>query len=130
VEGKELITERQGSEERSEKHAGATLRFKSDRRLRRQIRGSARLHCYITNVELRLMWRLDDDSQLAAMLPYWNCHSPARTVDQSILQLSVDELEGNSCGAQSEDLRVLRGRRIVRCTTYVGAKLGLTVVLL
>jgi hypothetical protein len=40
VEGKELITERQGSEERSEKHAEATLRFKSDRRLCRQIRGS------------------------------------------------------------------------------------------
>jgi hypothetical protein len=35
-------------------------------------------------------------------------------VDQLILQLSVDELEGSSCGAQSEDLRMLRGRRIVR----------------
>ncbi|KAJ7363058.1 hypothetical protein DFH08DRAFT_329618 [Mycena albidolilacea] len=43
-----------------------------------------------------------------------NCCSPARNAHRSILQLSVDELEGNSCGAQSEDLRVLRGRHSVR----------------
>ncbi|KAJ7884931.1 hypothetical protein B0H13DRAFT_2536136 [Mycena leptocephala] len=41
-----------------------------------------------------------------------NCCSPARNVDQSILQLNVDELE--LAAVQSEDLRVLRGRRIVR----------------
>ncbi|KAJ7891447.1 hypothetical protein B0H13DRAFT_1887218 [Mycena leptocephala] len=43
-----------------------------------------------------------------------NCCSPVRNVDHLILQLRVDELEGSSCGAQSEDLRMLRGRRIVR----------------
>jgi hypothetical protein len=54
-----------------------------------------------------------------------NCCSPARNVDQSFLQLGVDELEGNSCGALSEDLRMLRGRRIVRvqylrgCQTWI-----------
>ncbi|KAJ7793228.1 hypothetical protein B0H13DRAFT_1935519 [Mycena leptocephala] len=41
-----------------------------------------------------------------------NCCSPARNVDQSILQLNVDELE--LAAVQSEDWRVLRGRCIVR----------------
>jgi hypothetical protein len=80
------------------------------------------------NIELRLMWRLDDDSQLTAIHSYrsrMNCCSPARNVDQSILQLSIDELEGSSCVAQSEDLSVSRGRRIVRvqylrgCQTWI-----------
>jgi hypothetical protein len=78
------------------------------------------LHYYM-NVELRLMRRLGDDSQLTATM---NC-SPARNVDQLFLQLSDDELEGSSCDALNEDLRVLRGRRVVRvqylrgCQTWI-----------
>jgi hypothetical protein len=54
-----------------------------------------------------------------------NYCSPARNADQSIPQLSVDELDASSCGAQSEDLGMLRGRRIVRvqylrgCQTWI-----------
>jgi hypothetical protein len=54
-----------------------------------------------------------------------NCCSLARNVDRSILQFSIDELEGGSCDAQSEDLSVSRGRRIVRvqylrgCQTWI-----------
>ncbi len=58
-----------------------------------------------------------------------NC-SPARTVDQSILQLDADGLEGISCGAQSEDLGVLRGRRIVRVQYLRGCQTWIDVVLL
>ncbi|KAJ7916350.1 hypothetical protein B0H13DRAFT_1871241 [Mycena leptocephala] len=55
------------------------------------------------------MWRWEMTVDSDASLLQMNCRTPGLKVDQSILQLSVDEPEGSSCGAQSEDLRVLCG---------------------
>ncbi|KAF8145454.1 hypothetical protein K438DRAFT_1781975 [Mycena galopus ATCC 62051] len=89
---------------RKEEQAQSTLRFKLDRKLYQEIRGSADSGASISGSQI-------------------NCCSPAQNGDQSILQLSVDELKGSSCGAHSEDLRMLRGRRIVRlqygCQTWI-----------
>jgi hypothetical protein len=91
----------------SQKHAEVTVGFKLGRR---------RLVSPGTS-NFDVMWRLYDDSQLTATLSYrlpnelLQSPSKCRSVD---LRLSVDELDGSSYGARSEDLRMLRGRRIVR----------------
>jgi hypothetical protein len=60
-----------------------------------------------------------------------NCCSPTQNV-KLILQLSVDELEGSGCGAQSEDLRMLCGRHIIwvqylrGCQTWIDSASAMT----